>query len=369
MSRKMLSILLASLMVFTLAFAGCSTAPASSAAPSSSGSGSQPASSEPAASEEWVPDKTITLVVGNAAGGGIDTMARTLAPALEEYLGVSVVVENMPGASSGVAAEYVMGQPKDGYTLFACSSSICAFSTTENSDVTYHDMGILAMPFSTHNPAVLVKADSGINTMEDFIAYVKANPTTASTAGVGSTWHVPAALLANTLGCLENVSFIPYDSGKETTLAVARGEVDWSTCGIYQESSEAITSGLVKPLALVGPDSFNLEGYGEVPSILDSVPELAQYADVLGGWRGFGYAKGTPDNVVAKLTEALEFAINSDDFQALLEKNGVADAPILYGADADALYEKSSRIYSWLLYDLGDSPRSPDELNVPRYEG
>ena len=118
MNRKMLSILLASLMVFTLAFAGCSTAPASSAAPSSSGSGSQPASSEPAASEEWVPDKTITLVVGNAAGGGIDTMARTLAPALEEYLGVSVVVENMPGASSGVAAEYVMGQPKDGFTLF-----------------------------------------------------------------------------------------------------------------------------------------------------------------------------------------------------------------------------------------------------------
>jgi len=318
------------------------------------------------AAEEWVPEGPITIVVGMKEGGGIDTMARTMATGIGEYLGVDIIVENMPGSSSGLAADYIVEQPADGYKLFACSSSICCFATTENSDVTYEGLDMLCMPFTTHNPAIIVNAESGIETMEEWMEYVKANPTTVSTAGVGSTWHIPAAIIGGELGA--ETIFVPYDSGKETTLAVSRGEVDWTACGIYQESSEAIASGLVKPLAMCSSTPFNLEGYGEVPSILDYMPELESSADILGGWRGFAVAKGTPENVKAKLMEALEYAVGTEAMQTLLGNNGVLESPVLYGDEAQDMLEKTIRIYSWLLYDLGDGTRDPNTVNVPRWE-
>lgn len=374
--------IIALLLVCTLlvcAFAGCAakqteaeSTPAETTAEQTTPAAEEPAAEqteEPAAEqteEEWTPDGPITIVVGMKEGGGIDTMARTMATGISEYLGVDVIVENMPGSSSGLAADYIVEQPADGYKLFACSSSICGFATTENSDVTYKDLDVLCMPFTTHNPAILVNANSGITTMEQWLEWVKSTPTTASTAGVGSTWHIPAAMIAGAIGA--DVTYVPYDSGKETTLAVSRGEVDWTACGIYQESSEAILSGLVTPLCVCSGTSFNLEGYGEVPSILDSIPELSEYADVLGGWRGFAVAAGTPANVEAKLTEALEYAVNTEAMQTLLANNGVAESPVLYGADAQALLEKTVRMYSWLLYDLGDGTRSPEDVGVSRWE-
>ena len=314
----------------------------------------------------WRPDRPVTVIVGMAAGGGIDAMARTMAAGLSEYLGVSVVVENMPGSSSGIAAEYVAKAAPDGLTVFACSSSICAFSTTENSNITYHDLNILAMPFTTHNLALMVNEKSDIKTVADFVKAIKAGETTASTLGIGSVFHLPAAIIASRLGVLDNVTFVPYTSGKEVTLAVAKEECDWTTCGVWQESSQAILTGMVRPLALVDSKSFDFPGYGVIPPITDFLPELKDVADVLGGWRGFGVRPDTPDNIKQELTKALEFAIKTPAFQKLLTDNGVIEFPILYGKDAQDLYERSSRIYSWLLYDLGDTPRNPDTVNVPR---
>lgn len=315
---------------------------------------------------EWKPDRPITIMVGFNPGGGIDAMARSLAPALEKVLGVSVIVENMPGSASGVAAEYVVNKDPDGLTLFGCSSSICIFSTTENSDVTYHDLEILAMPFTTHNLAVIVKADSGLDTMDDFLKYIKAEDTTASNAGIGSVFHIPAAILADILGIRDNVTHVPYNSGKETTLAVARGECDWSTSGIFAESRESIAAGMVKPLAILNAEAFELPGYGTVPSILDSVPEMKPYIDFIGGWRGFGVRADTPEHIKAALTKALEQAMKDVKFGEFLKNNGVDPKTVLDGKQSQELFEMSSRVFSWILFDLGDSPRSPDKVNVPR---
>lgn len=346
--RKLLSVLLVLIAMASLLFAG---------------GGSDAESVDENA--EWVPNKTITIIVGMAPGGGIDTMARTIAPAMGEYLGCQVIVENMPGASSGVAADYIARNKADGYNIFACSSSICVYPSSENSDVTYQDLDMLVMPFVTHNPAVLVNANSPIKTMEDFITYIQENPTTASTAGVGSTWHFPAIMLSDAVGA-KPVTYVPYSSGKETTLAVSRGEVDWSTCGIYQESSEAILSGLVRPLAIMSDKPFNLNGYGEVPSVLDSVPELADSISLAGGWRGFAVKKGTPKNIEEKLTEALLYAVNSEDFVNLLNNNGVSVDDVLSGDEAQALFEESTKAYSYMLYDRGYTYRDPQDVGVPR---
>ena len=152
MIKKTVVAILSSAML-TIALTGCAVTPAAPAAAPAA----EPAAQETEASDaEWKPDKPIKIIVGMKEGGGIDTMARTMAPGISEYFGVDVVVENMPGSSSGIAADYIVEQPADGYTIFACSSSICGFATTENSDVTYKNLEVLAMPFTTHNPAVLV---------------------------------------------------------------------------------------------------------------------------------------------------------------------------------------------------------------------
>lgn len=326
--------------------------------------GNEDASSQDAA---WVPEGPITMYVGFSAGGGIDVMCRTLAPKISEYLGVDVIVENMTGASSGVATDYLLEKPADGYSLLGTSSSMCAFSTTENSDASYNDLTMLAMPFTKPPVALLVKADSDIDTVEDFVAYIQNNDSTASTAGVGSTWHIPAAKMAEVLGCVDRVTFVPYDSGSKTALAVAQGEVDWSTCGT-QEAAEYIRSGLVKPLAMISSTAMTIPEYGEVAPIVDSIPELAEYADILGGWRGIAVDKDTPDNIKETITAALEYAISSDEFVTLLENNSLDLSQVAYGDEAQTIFEKSTRIFSWLLFDLGDGTRSPDEVNVPRWE-
>lgn len=320
------------------------------------------------AQEEWKPSQTIRIYLGFSAGGGIDAMCRTAAPAMAEYLGVDVIVENMPGASSGIATDYVHSQPADGYSILGTSSSMCAFSTTENSDASYLQLDMLAMPFVVKNTGVVVNAKLGIDTMEDFIKYVTENNTIASTAGVGSMWHIPAAKLAETLGCLDKVTFVPYDSGNKTALAVAQGEADWSAVDT-QNAGEYMKGGLCKMLCVFSSEPFEYEGFGSIPAITDFVPEIADSADILGGWRGFAVSKDTPDHIKQKLTEAFTYAVNTDQFKELLKQNNIdAEKDVVYGAEAQEIFEHSSRVSSYLLYDLGDGTRNPEDVGVLRWE-
>lgn len=326
------------------------------------------AASNAVAEEEWIPTEPITIYLGFSAGGGIDAMCRTAAPFISEYLGVDVMVVNMPGASSGIATDYVLSQPADGYSILGTSSSMSAFSTTENSDASYLQLDMLAMPFVVRNTGVVVNAELGIDTMEEFITYLQENETVASTAGVGSMWHIPAAKLAETLGCLDKVTFVPYDSGAKTALAVAQGETDWSALDT-QNSGEYIKSGLSKMLCVFFDEAFESEEYGVIPPITDYVPGIVEYSKLLGGWRGFAVSNETPENIKAKLTEALEYAVTTDQFRDLLSMSCLdADTDALYGEDAQNIFERSCRMSSYLLYDLGDGTRNPIDVGVERLD-
>lgn len=319
------------------------------------------------AEEEWKPNGTIRIILGFSAGGGIDTMCRTAAPAVAEYLGCDVIVENMPGASSGIATDYVLDEEPNGMTILGTSSSMCAFSTTESSDNSYLQLDMLAMPFVVRNTGIVVNSKLGIDTMEQFIEYVTNNHTTASTAGVGSMWHIPAAELVSKLGCADNVTFVPYDSGNKTALAVAQGEVDWSAIDAIN-AGEYMRQGLCKMLCVFSSKAYEDKEFGTMPPITDYVPAMADTADVIGGWRGFAVSNQTPDNIKAKLTEAFKYAINTEEFKTLLANNNINFEDVAYGEDAQHIFEMTSRISSYLLYDLGDGTRNPEDVGVLRWE-
>lgn len=319
------------------------------------------------AEEEWKPTGTMRIILGFSAGGGIDIMCRTAAPLLGEYLGVDVIVENMPGASSGIATDYVLDQPADGMTILGTSSSMAAFSTTENSDNGYLQLNALAMPFVVRNVGVVVNANLGIDTIEEFIAYIQNNKTTASTAGVGSMWHLPAAQLAACLGCQDNVTFVPYDSGNKTALAVAQGECDWAAIDAMN-AGEYMRQGLCKMLAVFSTNqAYEDPEFGAIPSICDYVPEMAETADIIGGWRGFMVSNETPDYIQAKLTEAFQYVCSTEEFTNLLLSNNMDLNDVCYGDEAQALFEMSCRVSSYLLYDLGDGTRNPADVGVLRW--
>ena len=320
------------------------------------------------AESEWQPNGTIRIILGFSAGGGIDIMCRTAAPLLSDYLGVDVIVENMPGASSGIATDYVLDQSADGMTILGTSSSMAAFSTTENSDNSYLQLDILAMPFVVRNVGIVVNANLGIDTVEEFIDYIKNNKTTASTAGVGSMWHLPAAQLASCLGCLDNITFVPYDSGNKTALAVAQGECDWAAIDAMN-AGEYMRQGLCKMLAVFSTNREYVDPeFGAMPSICDYVPEMAATADIIGGWRGFLVSNQTPENIKAKLIEAFKYVCGTDEFISLLKSNNMDLNDVCYGEDAQKLFEMSCRISSYLLYDMGDGTRNPEDVGVLRWE-
>lgn len=311
------------------------------------------------------PNRTITMLVGFAAGGGIDGMARTLAPKMAEYLKTDIVVQNMPGASSGVAATYLINQPADGYTIMGNSVSLVGFAATKAADVTYHDMGMLGLPYSSSLPMIIVPKNSKVTNMKEFIQYVKSEQTTVSHAGVGSVWHIPSVILVELIGAKDNVTYVPYESGTNAALAVAKGEVDWASSGIA-ESKAYIKDGLVRPIAMLTPDAYDMAGFGNVPAAVNDLPAIAPYLDAIAGWRGMSYKKGTPQPIVDKLIEALKYAVESEEFKKLLASNGITKQVVKYGKDADQAYEMSSRVHSWILYDSGDGPRNPNDMKVPR---
>ena len=310
---------------------------------------------------EWMPSGSVTLLVGWDAGGGLDTLARALAPALGEYLGVDVVVNNMPGANGAVAVEYLLKKPADGQMVFLYSSSHAAYPATGVSDATYEQLQMLQICQGAY-PTLSVPASSDIKDMNDLIAAIQAGGTVAANAGIGSIWHVPQIVIVNGVG--GSCNYAPYDSGKSTALAIAQGEVDWGVSDL-KECAEFAKDGMIRPLAVCGGEAVELDGYGTIPAVTDYLPELADVLEVAVNYRGIGIKRGADQAVLDTWYKALAYAMESQDFLDVCEST---NTPILNigGEAADEMSILATKTISWMVYDAGAGARSPEEVGVPR---
>jgi len=370
---KRITTIVLTVIMLVFAITGCGQAPAqqpntsSAPAPATNSSATQPAQESKAPVEEdWKPNRPISIVVGFAAGGGVDTMARVLATEMSKYLNADVIVENMPGAGSGTAAEYALNNEADGYTLLAVSSAAATYAAMDNSNATYNEMDMLGIMVLSE-PAFEVPANSPYKTMDDLIQAWKTEKTTAANAGNGGLWHIPQLIALSKAGAdINNVSFVPYSSGKEDATAIAKGEVDWGVTGAFMESAEFVKNGMSRALCIFSDKPYEIPGYGTLEPITKFIPEItADDISAGAGWRGIVIKKGAPENVYKTLEKALKAAYESDAFKELMQSNGLIPAGV-FGKEANDAYEYTSRLQSWLLYDLGFANRSPDEVNVPR---
>jgi tripartite-type tricarboxylate transporter receptor subunit TctC len=247
-------------------------------------------------------------------------MARAMSRQLAEELGQPVRVINKKGAGTLLGANYVLGRPHDGYTLFASTFSPYLINTIleGNADYGIEDFAYLNFQWFDEDLIALNK-DSELKSLPELLEAIRAKPKTIKASVVrGSAGHLMAKLLLEVNGIpQENLNLVTYNSGGMARAAVAGGVVDFIF--ISAEGSESIREYL-RPLAIV---SDQRNPHWDVPTINEALRPLGVETPVLpGSVRGFATSaefKRTYPERFERLSSAIQKALENEELQVLLD--------------------------------------------------
>ena len=267
-----------------------------------------PALSRIASASDY-PTRPVRIIVGFAAGGAPDILARLCGQWLSERLGQSFVIENRTGAGGNIATEAVVQAPPDGYTLLLASTGNTVNVTLYNNlnydflrDVT-PVAGISREPL-----AMEVNPSLPVTTVPEFIAYAKANPGKINygSAGIGSSLHMAGELFNLKAGV--KLVHVPYRGGAQTVQSLLSGEVElmWDTPAPTTHSF--VADGKLRALAVMS--NKRLSSFSDVPAI----GELGYGNDLeVQAWQGVLVRSGTPAAIVDTLYQAIAKGMALDD--------------------------------------------------------
>jgi tripartite-type tricarboxylate transporter receptor subunit TctC len=249
------------------------------------------------------PTRPIRIIVGFAAGGGNDLVARIVGPKLSETLGQPVIVENRPGAAGQLAVNYVQSQPADGYALLIGATGQLAIATAIYANLPFHPTKTL-IPLTLLGSYWLAIAGStqhGIGSLKDLVAFAKANPDKSNYPSSSPAFTIPAELFKLKTGMPGQT--IPYKSTNEMMLSIAAGQT------LFGFADPPI----VLPLARGGKIRvLAMNGSSRLPELPD-VPTVAESGfgniDIRLQWIGAFAPTGTPPAIVQKLETAMRHAV------------------------------------------------------------
>jgi tripartite-type tricarboxylate transporter receptor subunit TctC len=180
------------------------------------------------------PERDITLVVPWAAGGGTDTLARTLVKNGKKYFGVNINVVNRVGGTGVVGMDSVAKAKPDGYTVGVITFNLSTYRLLGQSDLSYRDFSLIAL-LNRSIAGLSVKADSQFKTLKDLVEYARANPgvVTVGHSGPAGAWHLAAVGIAHKHGV--KFTFVPFDGAAPTRTALVGGHITvcssgWTRC-------------------------------------------------------------------------------------------------------------------------------------------
>lgn len=285
------------------------------------------------------PTQPIHIIGQSAAGSGPDLFVRELQPLLQKELGVSIVVENKAGSGGKIASDYVWKANPDGYTLLAHSSPLTTVTQiSKDCEYSIKDMQHI-VAFDAAPYAVIVKADSPINTVEDLIAYCKNNKASNANSGIGGAMYLQSRIMADALGIDYNE--VPYNGSNPCTLAVMNGDVTFTVTSY----DVAFNNDQVKVVCLLSDQRIDL--MPEVPAITESGYNFA----FMTMRRGIIAPADTPEAVVNRLIDAFKVVLADPSFAKFVETTGTS-LDIRYGEDYKALdveyFESCSEFKSFL---------------------
>lgn len=271
--------------------------------------------------------QTIRLVVPFSAGGSNDVIARAMAPTLSRKLGVTVLVDNKPGAGGVIGADNVAKSPPDGSALLLTSSSMLTAAAT-----------LPKMPYDTltafapvamvgEGPMLVAVTAAGPHrSPTELVNAARAKPGGLSygSAGVGSIAQLTTEMLAD--AAQARLLHVPYKGAANALIDLSAGQIDIMVTN-YSSVVSQIKSGKVRPLAVTS---------GKPSPAFPELPTLAAVAPGFGVdiWVGVFAPAGTPEALVQRLNREINEAANSPEVRTLLDPDGSVPSPMAPAAFA-----------------------------------
>jgi len=269
-----------------------------------------------AAQAQPYPSRPITMVVGFSAGGPTDTVARIIGERMSRSLGQTIIVENTTGAGGSIGVGRVARAAPDGYTL-----SIGHWGTHVLNGAIYslnydllRDLDPVAM--LPANPLLIVaRKDVPAKNLTELVDWVRAHQdkVTAGTAGAGSATHIGGVYFQNFTKT--KVTFVPYRGAGPALLDLVAGTID-IMCDQSANSLPQVQAGTVKAFAVTAPK--RIASAPDIPTVDEAgLPQF--YVSI---WHGLWVPHGTPKDVVAKLTAAVQDALADPNVKGRLAELG-----------------------------------------------
>jgi len=272
------------------------------------GAAALPALSRVACAQAY-PSRPVHIIVGFAAGGGIDVTARLVGQSLSERLGQQFIVENRPGAGSNLATAAVVNAPADGYTLLLVSTAH-AINATLYDNLSFNFIrDIVPVASVTRQPQVMVVNPSlPPKTVPEFIAYAKSNPDKINMAsgGKGTASHVSGELFKIMTGV--NMVHVPYRGAAPALNDLIGGQVQVVFENMLS-AIEYIKSGTLRALAVT--TTSRSEALPDVPTMGDYVPGYDAST-----WFGVGAPKNTPVEIIDRLNKEINAGLADPKLKA-----------------------------------------------------
>jgi tripartite-type tricarboxylate transporter receptor subunit TctC len=267
--------------------------------------------------EEAYPARPVRIIVGFGPGASADIAARVLAQRMSQTLGQQVIIENRPGAGSNIATEYVARAPKDGYTLlFGTVANTINATLSKNLSFDFgKDFAPIAQAVTLPN-ILVVHPSLGVDRVSDLISLAKSKPREIffGSSGVGTSPHLSGELFNEMAGV--KLVHVPYPGSAQavTDLLAGRVQVMFSPASTVLPH---VAEGKLKALA-----STELKRAGAAPN-LPTMSEAGLNGFDTSVWFGLLAPVGTPAAVAARLNQAVNDALRSDDVVALLRAQGM----------------------------------------------
>ena len=282
------------------------------------------------------PSKPVRIVIGFPPGGGIDIVARIMAPKLSEALGQPVIIENKPGAGGVLGTDFVAKSAADGHTIF--------FGTTGN--ISINPLFIPNLPFNMERDLtplmqvssvsflLYVNASLPAKNLAELIAYAKANPGKVNfySSGNGGLPHLAGELL-NAVAAISTVH-VPYKGSAPGLNDLIGGQVQYGFDAVVIGLPHMKT-GRLRALATTGPSRLSI--LPDVPAANETLPGFEAV-----NWYGMLVPTGTPRDVIARLQREIVKVMAIPDIREKLIAQGTD--PVGSSPEEFALFMKSEAL-------------------------
>ena len=264
------------------------------------------------------PNKPIKFVVGSQAGGVVDIRARRFGARIGELLKQPIVVENRPGATTTIAAEFVAKSAPDGYTALFGGNTEVVVAPALGMQIRYDPIAdfIPVAQFTLGYPVLVVNSGLGVKTLPELIEWAKARPgqLLCGTSGHGSGAHFICELLARSAKI--QVRSIPYKGTGPMLLDTASGQVHITVGFLAEVDKQYIIPGKVIPLGVLAPK--RIARFPQLPTMTEQGFEGFETIS----WTGLFVPAGTPPAIVNRLNSEIIKVVKEPEFASWLADTG-----------------------------------------------